>query len=442
MSETTNSVKLTATQDRRIAWHKGGSLRYLACTVTVPEPEEATPSKGMNLALVLDASGSMSGHPLMAAKQAASLLIEQLGNSDVLSVVSFASDVTTHLSQCVMNDTGKARALDAVRELETRDMTNLAGGWFQGATEVTEALESHPGKVNHILLLSDGHANQGVLDPVELALHARELHERGVGTSAVGIGEGYSMDQLHALSEAGGGRLHDAQHPHEIAEVVLAELGEVRRTVVEEVSVILETATPLEAGVIESYPLKKGSGEVTAMLGSMAGGTERTVIWMLELPAGEPEEEVPMVVRCQWKSVDAPETRESRGVPIRYKLDRARVNNEQERNIAISQLVAAHWHAQILKEAMTLNREGAYKQAIVYVSRQRKHFAQYCNGLPGTQRLLKELEHFSYRVGRRFNERSRKEVQLWSRKSQRGEQDYRSTVRDSYSAYLEMEDED
>ena len=85
-------------------------------------------------------------------------------------------------------------------------------------------------KSGHVVLLSDGHANEGIVDPSSLRSHADEMASRGVTTSAVGVGNGYSPLQLEALSEGGLGRLHDAGTPDEMIETILGELGEVDAT--------------------------------------------------------------------------------------------------------------------------------------------------------------------------------------------------------------------
>ena len=72
---------------------------------------------------------------------------------------------------------------------------------------------SRTGQATRIVILSDGHANAGVIGSGELARHAQELLARGVTTSALGIGDGYDEQLLGSIAEAGGGRLLDAEAP-------------------------------------------------------------------------------------------------------------------------------------------------------------------------------------------------------------------------------------
>jgi Ca-activated chloride channel family protein len=87
----------------------------------------------LNLAIVIDASGSMGGGKLEAAKQATALLVERLGPRDTLTVVSFASEVLTHAGPALLDAGGKRAALEAISGLQPRDSTDLCGGWQRGA---------------------------------------------------------------------------------------------------------------------------------------------------------------------------------------------------------------------------------------------------------------------------------------------------------------------
>jgi Ca-activated chloride channel family protein len=53
-----------------------------------------------------------------------------------------------------------------------------------------------PAASHRVLLLSDGHANVGLTDHGQIAGHVGALLERGVLTSALGIGDGYDEDCL------------------------------------------------------------------------------------------------------------------------------------------------------------------------------------------------------------------------------------------------------
>ena len=138
----------------------GGYLvrALLRITGEAPEPSDRP---GLNLAVVLDRSGSMAGEPLKRAKEAAGLLVRRLADDDVVSVVAYDEEVRT-----VAGRTPGARRqdlLDRIEAIHSGGTTNLSGGWLRGRELVAEALEE--GGVNRVLLLTDGLANVGITDP-------------------------------------------------------------------------------------------------------------------------------------------------------------------------------------------------------------------------------------------------------------------------------------
>ncbi len=193
--------------DRTLINPKGRSVRYLEVSMKAPTPPrdsqpERTP---LDLALVIDRSGSMSGAPLAAARDAARGVAAGLRPEDTLSVVVFDDSVDVLFEGLPMDQAGKDRADAMLSGVHSGGMTCLSGGWLRGAETVARLREGGGGRRNQVILLSDGHANEGILDPGELAHHAAELRKRGIYTSCVGIGDGYSPEQLAVLSEHGGG---------------------------------------------------------------------------------------------------------------------------------------------------------------------------------------------------------------------------------------------
>ena len=105
-----------------------------------------------------------------------------------------------------MDEAGRRDARRVIAAMEAGGNTNLSEGWFQAVIAATES-PSRTGRATRIVILSDGHANAGVVGTGELARHAQELLARGVTTSALGIGDGYDEQLLGAMAEAGGGSI-------------------------------------------------------------------------------------------------------------------------------------------------------------------------------------------------------------------------------------------
>ena len=197
-----DELRLTARVDRSLVWKRGNSVRYLLAEVQAPAAsvDRSGQPAALNLALVIDASGSMEGAPLAAAKQAAAGVVRQLSERDRVSLVSFDTTVTTHVEAVPVTAEGKTQALAAIAAVESGASTNLSAGWLAGATCVAHAMEGDPAGQHRVIVLSDGWANDGLTDPGVLARHAAALSQRGLYSSSVGIGDDYSTAQLRAMS--------------------------------------------------------------------------------------------------------------------------------------------------------------------------------------------------------------------------------------------------
>jgi Ca-activated chloride channel homolog len=100
--------------------------------------------------------------------------------------------------------------LDAIASVEPRGSTDLSGGYVMGLREAARAVAgagAAPLSGATVLLLSDGQANAGIVDPEQLASLAAQA-QRGATpttTSTLGLGQHYDEVILAALARGGSG---------------------------------------------------------------------------------------------------------------------------------------------------------------------------------------------------------------------------------------------
>jgi len=428
--------------DREIAWYQGGSVRYLLAEIAAPPAPEQKSRKRphLNLALVIDRSGSMNGLPLAAAKRAAEGVVATLQEGDLLSLVAFDSTVDVHLDATKMDAVGKASAFDSIRSIEPRGSTDLAAGWLTGAECVARAMERHSDSQtdlqSRVIILSDGCANQGIVDPMELATHASELAGRGLYSSTVGIGDHYSTEQIQTIAEHGGGSMHDAETPEEIVEVVSAELLDLQRTAAEDLRLEIEVPAGVRVKSVNDFPTQVEKGRVVTSLGSILFGASRQAAFKLKLPAGRPGDILTVALKLTHRIPGSSERRSSNLQTLRLTLAEGKVNNPQPKDERVAQAVTELWQAQIVHKVTGLNRSRDYRKAHHYLTHQLGYFERYCQDVPGAERLVNELQQLLRQVTRPWSERSRKEIELASYKKQYAMADHRSAQRGHWSEFV------
>lgn len=437
------SLDLSAVLDRRLINTAGRSVRHLIVTLQAPEArsDAETERLPLNLGMVIDASGSMDGQPLLAAKAATLDVIQALETVDHFSLVSFASDVQVHTRAVRLDPRGREAAAAAVRPLVARASTALCDGWLGGCEAVAtrQAVLRHPER-HHVVLLSDGHANEGECDPAVLARHAHELRQRGIVTSTVGIGENYSPTQLQAIAEAGGGRMHDADLPEEIARVVMAELNDTLATTVENLELRIGLPAGVTAELYGTAPLTQHGERCDILLGSMLGGSTRKVVVKLTFPAGTPGSLLSIAVKARWTVPGQAHFHSRTAAQVEAEFAAAEECLRQRRDLATARIVAEQWQAFIVQQAMRLNQDGQYREAAAFAATQERHFRRYCEGVPALESLLDGLDRFAPSLRRRYSAMTSKEMMLGSYKTSRWEENHRSHGTAAFKDLLDQED--
>src|SRR5215204_5517439 len=130
-------MKLLAHLDRRLLPATGTTERYLRVQVIAPDNAGKNNSRlPLNLALVIDRSGSMAGSKLDKAREAAIFCLRNLTGADRAAVVAYDDEVRVVAASQVLTPEAKNKMISDVRTIHSGGSTNLGGGWLTGAQEV------------------------------------------------------------------------------------------------------------------------------------------------------------------------------------------------------------------------------------------------------------------------------------------------------------------
>jgi Ca-activated chloride channel homolog len=270
-----------------------------------PEAPQSAPRAPAAVQVVLDRSGSMAGERLEAARAALLVLIDRLDPGDRFGVVAF--DNTADVVVPAGPVAHKAALKHAIAALGPGGMTNLSGGLLRGLQEARRVATDAGATV---LLVSDGHANAGIVDPDRLAAVAANARAHGVTTSTVGIGLGYDEALLAALAAAGQGGHAFARDGDAAAAAVAGEVEGLLSKSVQAASLAIRPTGDVTAITVwNELPSHTVDGAVVAELGDLWAGEERKLLVTLAVPA-MPSLGLAQVATFELRYVTVPELEE------------------------------------------------------------------------------------------------------------------------------------
>lgn len=370
------------------------ATRYLIATITAPKSGRVSERPALNVALVLDRSGSMGGSKLRLAKQAVGQAIAVLDERDRLAVVCYDNEIDTILGTTKAGAEAKALANSRLSQIDARGNTNLSGGWERGVEQVS--LDDSGSALRRVLLVSDGLANEGETNPDVLAARAALLRAQGVATSTFGLGADFDEVLMSRLATEGGGHFYFIEHPAQIPDILTSELGESLDVVARDVRFVIWGGAGVSVVPMTGHRVEAHREDLHVRLGDLVSEQQVTVVvalhW-LPRPIG-----VPAIVAVSVTDRDTvffPEP-----MPVDFEVVDAARNKAQPINLAVLVAAAVQIAAMARDRATEANRRGDYRIAGALLAEAARDIRALAPGASELNRIADELED----QGRDFSE--------------------------------------
>jgi Ca-activated chloride channel family protein len=232
----------------------------------------------LNLALVLDTSGSMEGQAIDALRASARELAAKLRDGDRLSVVVFHSKVEVLVPNVVVGPKNRAAIDKAVGAIHATGTTDLAGGLAMGLSQLNAG--TMPNGINRIVLLSDGVPNSSAQLPALVA----QIRQSGVSVTSLGFGIDYDTTVMTQVARDTGGAFHYLESSQDVAGVFDSELVKMTTAVARNLQLVIEpgpgVTVPPMPGLTAS-----GDGKLYASLGDLPAGDTRDLMIPISVAA-------------------------------------------------------------------------------------------------------------------------------------------------------------
>jgi Ca-activated chloride channel homolog len=376
---------LSVRSDRSLIRAAGGSTRHALVEITAPEAPPRTSRPPVNVALVLDRSGSMGGEKIVLARQAVEHALQLLNAQDHFSLVVFDDVVDVIVASTPATGEARRHALRALARIGARGSTNLAGGWTVGCEQVTAHLTG--GAIGRCLLVTDGQANIGESDPEALSALAAATRQRGVATSTFGVGADFDERTLQRMAEGGQGHFYYVAAPQAIPDLLTSELGDSLDIVARDAALVVRAPDGVEVDPIGPFRVAAAGQVVRVEVGDLVSGQALQIV--LRLTFGGGAEGDTRSIACSLAAKDDALGGASRQVAWTF-ADHSR-NDAQRRDRVVDRAVAGVDVSLARQEALALNRESRYDDARRVLEQVAARIAAYAGDDAALRRIVWEV---------------------------------------------------
>ena len=254
-------------------------VRLVAPAQPVTENSASAQRAPLDLALVIDRSGSMSGDPLKAALESSVRIIQGLRSDDRIAVVTFDDHVQVVQPLVAIGDAHDL--VNRVRLIESGGSTALFDGWQEGVKQLAPFVKKE--RIARVILLTDGQANHGLVDEAKIFEHVAKAAGASITTSTVGLGHGFNETLLTGMAKAGEGAANFGQTADDLSEAFEEQFAILSNSFLRQVKITVQGGSDVQARLLGEL-LEDGVTR-TRKLGTLPWNSALTAVVELKIGA-------------------------------------------------------------------------------------------------------------------------------------------------------------
>ncbi len=274
---------------------------YLFASVAGAD-EKVGAAPPVNLAIVVDKSGSMRGQRIANALSAARGAVERLRDGDMVSVVAFDTRADVVVAPTRVSDGSRAQIERDIASIRLGGDTCISCGLEAASRELSRAGLSGD-HVNRIVLLSDGATNHGVTDMPGLRTIASRMRDNGLTISTIGVDVDFDEKVMGALAQEGNGKHYFVKDPSKLADIFAEEFDSVLSSLASSAEMVVELEPGVEVSEVFDRSFRRDGNKITIPFGAFSAKQEKTALLRLRVPTDRVGDQKVAHVRLAYKDL-------------------------------------------------------------------------------------------------------------------------------------------